>query len=70
MMRYHQGYEMGWIEMSSKYPGRCEACGFGIEKYDPIFWNKVTKKVRHYKCLDHEFHETFKQKQYWKGGYH
>jgi len=68
MMRQHRSFEMDWIPLTSKWSSNCQACGFGIQKYDPIYWNKVTKKVRHQKCLDLEYYKTFGQKQYWKGG--
>jgi hypothetical protein len=69
MMRHNQGFEMNWIPMKCKWPGKCEACESSTYKGDSIYWNKTTKKVRHQKCLDGEFYETMNQKQYWKGRY-
>ena len=68
MMRYHQGFEVNWIPLKSKWPGKCEACEGSISKGESIFWDHGTKKVRHQKCLDEEFYNTLNQKQYWKGG--
>lgn len=70
MMRHRHGFDMDWIPLTSKYCGMCQACGFGIQKYEPIYWNKTTKKARHEKCLDLEFYKTFGHRQYWKGGRH
>ena len=67
MMRYNKGFEMNWIPLKCKWPTKCEACELSIFKGEGIYWNKVTKKVRHQKCLDGEFYETMNQKQYWKG---
>ncbi len=68
MMRYNTGFEMNWIPFRSKWPGKCEACEALIYKGESIYWNKITKKVRHEKCLDSEFYETMHQTKYWKGG--
>ena len=68
MMRQNQGFEMSWIPLTCKWNSKCEACENSIYKGESIYWNKLSKKVRHQKCLDSEFYNTMNQTRYWKGG--
>ena len=69
-MSASHGFEINWIPLKCKWSSKCQACEALIFKGESIFWNKETRKVRHEKCLDSEFYQTMKQKQYWKGGNH
>ena len=68
MMRQNQGVEMKRVPLTCKWNSKCEACENSIYKGESIYWNKLSKKVRHQKCLDSEFYNTMNQTRYWKGG--